>query len=187
MLSSDGTFYTDANGRQTVKREVDNRESYRYTPTESVSANYYPVNSFIYIKELSEKRQATLVVDRAQGGSSLDGGMLEVMVHRRLLHDDSFGVDEQLDETAFGDGLTVRGTHYLVLSEPADAAQRYRLLAQELYKNPQLSFMPTKLPFVKWIANYKTQVTNFRSYRTWIITDDILFSVRFYLEHFLTM
>lgn len=160
MLSSDGVFYTDANGRQTVKREVDTRESYRYTPTEPVSANYYPVNSFIYIKELQEeKRQATLLVDRSQGGSSLDGGMLEVMVHRRLLHDDSFGVDEQLNETAFGDGLTVRGTHYLVLSDSADAAGRYRLLAQELYKTPQITFMPTKLPFNKWVANFKTQVS----------------------------
>lgn len=158
MLSSDGVFYTDANGRQTIKREIDSRESYRYTPTESVSANYYHINSFIYIKEAEEKSQASLLVDRSQGGSSLDGGMLEVMVHRRLLHDDAFGVDEELDEKAFGDGLAVRGTHYLILSDAVDASQRYRLLAQELYRSPQISFVPTKMSFNKWSTNFKTQV-----------------------------
>lgn len=40
---------------------------------------------------------------------------MELMVHRRLLHDDSFGVGEPLNETAFGKGLVVRGKHYLVL------------------------------------------------------------------------
>lgn len=30
---------------------------------------------------------------------------------RRLLHDDAFGVGEALNETAFGEGLVVRGKH----------------------------------------------------------------------------
>ena len=34
------------------------------------------------------------------------------MVHRRLLHDDAFGVGEALNETAFGgEGLVARGKH----------------------------------------------------------------------------
>ena len=33
---------------------------------------------------------------------------------RRLLHDDAFGVDEALNEEAFGKGLVVRGTHRYV-------------------------------------------------------------------------
>lgn len=39
---------------------------------------------------------------------------MELMVHRRLLHDDAFGVGEALNETAFGEGLVVRGKHYLL-------------------------------------------------------------------------
>lgn len=35
-------------------------------------------------------------------------------VHRRLLHDDAFGVGEALNETAYGKGLIARGKHYLV-------------------------------------------------------------------------
>jgi len=36
--------------------------------------------------------------DRAQGGSSLNSGELELMIHRRLLVDDSRGVGEPLNE-----------------------------------------------------------------------------------------
>jgi len=37
------------------------------------------------------------------------------MIHRRLLHDDAFGVEEALNETAYGKGLVARGSHYLIL------------------------------------------------------------------------
>ena len=158
ILASDGTFYTDANARQTLRRELDARQSYTYTPTEPVSANYYPVNSHIFIRDPLGKQQATVLVDRSQGGTSLVGGLVELMVHRRLLHDDSFGVDEPLDETAFGQGLVVRGTHYLILSDAFQSAKRYRPLAQELYKQPQISFIPTELTFEDWAGFYATKV-----------------------------
>nr|CAH0110923.1 unnamed protein product [Daphnia galeata] len=157
ILQSDGTFYTDSNGRQTLRRELDARESYTYTPTEPVSGNYYPINSHLFIRDPLGEQQATVLVDRSQGGSSLIGGLIELMVHRRLLHDDSFGVDEPLDETAFQQGLVVRGSHYLILSDGPSSARRYRPLAQQLYKQPQISFIPTTLPFAEWKKLYKTE------------------------------
>lgn len=36
-----------------------------------------------------------------------------MQVHRRLLRDDTFGVDEALNETAYEQGLVVRGKHWL--------------------------------------------------------------------------
>ena len=36
--------------------------------------------------------------DRPQGGSSLNEGEVELMIHRRLTSDDSKGVNEALDE-----------------------------------------------------------------------------------------
>ncbi|KOB79115.1 putative glycosyl hydrolase family 38 [Operophtera brumata] len=58
----------------------------------------------------------TVMTDRSQGGSSLIEGEIELMLHRRLLHDDAFGVGEALNETAKGKGLVARGTHRVLLS-----------------------------------------------------------------------
>lgn len=44
-------------------------------------------------------------------------------IHRNCLHDDSFGVDEALNEQAFGKGLVVRGSHYLVLGPYLKSSQ----------------------------------------------------------------
>jgi len=54
----------------------------------------------------------SVVTDRSQGGSSQANGELELMVQRRLQHDDNRGVAEPLNETGLdGHGLIVRGTH----------------------------------------------------------------------------
>ena len=57
----------------------------------------------------------TVLTDRSEGGSSLAEGQLELMLHRRCLKDDGFGVGEALDEEAFGEGLVVRGKHTVFL------------------------------------------------------------------------
>ena len=44
-------------------------------------------------------------------------GCLELMVHRRLLDDDHFGVGEALDETQFGIGLVAKGKHLLLFNQ----------------------------------------------------------------------
>ncbi len=58
--------------------------------------NYYPVNAITYINDAT--RQFTVITDRSQGGASLNAGQLEIMVHRRILHDDGRGVGEPLNE-----------------------------------------------------------------------------------------
>ena len=85
------------------------------------------------------------MTDRAEGGSSLHPGQLELMLHRRLFSDDAFGVGEvtttinifsflvartiswyytlqALNETAYGEGLVVRGRHRALLCEDTEAA-----------------------------------------------------------------
>ncbi|XP_057366002.1 lysosomal alpha-mannosidase-like [Daphnia carinata] len=155
-IASKATFYTDANGRQTLQRVRDVRESYPYTVTEPTAANYYPVNSHIFLKD-SVGNQMTVLVDRPQGGSSLHDGELELMVHRRCLYDDAFGVGEALNETAYGTGLVVRGTHYLILGDGTNSMKLTRSLSHELYKQPQISFIPSTLSFLEWSALYRTE------------------------------
>ncbi|XP_014487574.1 PREDICTED: lysosomal alpha-mannosidase isoform X1 [Dinoponera quadriceps] len=112
-LKTDGEFYTDSNGREMLKRVRNYRPTWDLELHEPVAGNYYPVTNKIVIKDEEKQLKLNVLTDRAQGGSSMDDGSIELMLHRRLLKDDAFGVGEALNESAYGEGLVVRGTHYL--------------------------------------------------------------------------
>ncbi|EEZ99703.1 Alpha-mannosidase 2-like Protein [Tribolium castaneum] len=114
-LNTKSTFYTDSNGREMLKRVRNARPTWTLTLEEPVSGNYYPVTSKIVLVDESQDLELAVLTDRAQGGTSLQDGQLELMVHRNCLHDDAFGVAEALNETAFGKGLVARGSHFLTL------------------------------------------------------------------------
>jgi hypothetical protein len=83
-------------------------------------------------------------------------------VHRRILYDDSWGVDEALNETAFGKGLVARGRHYVMAGaingvSPNMAAQE-RELANRKLLSPWLFFSPGGTSFENWRANYSMEV-----------------------------
>jgi hypothetical protein len=83
-------------------------------------------------------------------------------VHRRILHDDSWGVDEALNETAFGKGLVARGRHYVMAGalngvSPNLAAQE-RELANRKLLSPWLFFSQGGTSFENWRANYTMEV-----------------------------
>ncbi|XP_060096660.1 lysosomal alpha-mannosidase [Heteronotia binoei] len=140
-LKTDGRFYTDSNGREILERRRDYRATWNLSQTEPVAGNYYPVNSRIYIKD--QKVQLTVLTDRSQGGSSTADGSLELMIHRRLLYDDSRGVGEPLLEPGvYHDGLVVRGRHLILLDVAESSAEQHRLLAQQEFMAPQLVLAP---------------------------------------------
>ncbi|XP_030573183.1 lysosomal alpha-mannosidase-like [Drosophila novamexicana] len=143
-LSTNGVFYTDSNGREMIKRERNKREYFTPDMSESVSGNYYPVTARISIEDA--QKRIGLLNDRAQGGSSLADGQVELMLHRRLLRDDAFGVGEALNETQYGTGLIARGKVFLILNaadEKPTVAER--LAQQEIH-----------LPFWKFFSNSNT-------------------------------
>jgi hypothetical protein len=83
-------------------------------------------------------------------------------VHRRLLHDDYFGVGEALNETAFLKGLVARGRHYIMAgpvngNSPNMAAQERELTIRK-HLSPWLFFSPGGTSFENWKANYKMEV-----------------------------
>lgn len=96
-----------------VRRVINFRESYILNNKEEVAGNYYPITSKIVIKDENSKINLAVLNDRSQGGSSLKPGVVELMVHRRLRQDDGYGVNEVLNEEEFGDGLIVRGQHFV--------------------------------------------------------------------------
>ncbi|XP_017467118.1 PREDICTED: lysosomal alpha-mannosidase isoform X1 [Rhagoletis zephyria] len=146
-IKSAGVFYTDSNGREMLKRKRNQREYFKPNMTEAVSGNYYPITARIAIE--GESNRIALLNDRAQGGSSLKDGALELMLHRRLLRDDAFGVGEALNETAYGEGVVARGKVYLILSNAEGTPSRYERLEQ----------LQIHLPFWKFFSN-ATKATN---------------------------
>jgi lysosomal alpha-mannosidase len=92
--------------------------------------NYYPVSSIIGIESSSASSQPSLFImnDRAQGGSSLAPGQLELMIHRRIQQDDWRGNTEHLDEYEFGKPLEVRLRHYVSLGDREKVRKLQKLL-----------------------------------------------------------
>ncbi|GLV46666.1 Lysosomal alpha-mannosidase II [Carabus blaptoides fortunei] len=161
-LKTNGTFYTDSNGREMLKRVRNYRPTWKVNIAETVAGNYYPVTSKILVQDEAANWQLAILTDRAQGGSSLRDGEIELMVHRRLLHDDAFGVGEALDEKAFGTGLVARGQHYLLTgpvkntAHEKDVAQR-KLLSAWTFITPtnDMSYQQYKNQYVMQYAGLK--------------------------------
>ncbi len=135
QVDSGKTFYTDSNGREMLKRIVNYRPTWNLDVSEPVAGNYYPLTAALAVKD--ETREMSVLMDRACGGSSLNSGELEFMIHRRMQRDDDRGVAEALNETECGcrfchcSGLLVSGRTFWVVDELEAAAQKRRILQQK--------------------------------------------------------
>jgi hypothetical protein len=65
-VKSGDKFWTDSNGRQMMERTRNHRPTWKLNLTEPVSANYYPVNSRIMIRDAANKRQVLFAKNRFQ-------------------------------------------------------------------------------------------------------------------------
>ncbi|XP_034916190.1 alpha-mannosidase At3g26720 isoform X1 [Populus alba] len=141
-IKSNRTFYTDSNGRDFIKRVRDSRTDWELQVNQPIAGNYYPVNLGIYIQDNST--ELSLLVDRSVGGSSLVDGQIELMLHRRLLHDDARGVGEVLNETVCVldrcEGLTIQGKFFLRIDQLGEGAKWRRTFGQEIYSPVLLAF-----------------------------------------------
>ena len=155
-LKSSSTFYTDSNGREILTRVRNFRPTWKLDQSEYVSGNYYPINSRIFIRDEAGEdenifirdasRQLTVVTDRSQGGSSIEDGSIEIMVHRRVLNDDALGVAEPLNERGANDkGLIISGLLHLVFNTTANSAPLHRELAHEINNKPLTVFATNSL------------------------------------------
>lgn len=151
-ILNNGEFYTDSNGRQVLKRKLNKRPQWNVTLEEPIAGNYYPVTNEIFIKDDNDK--FVVLTDRSQGGTSVREGQIELMLHRRLLHDDAFGVGEALNETANEKGLVVRGKHRILLSKPNDKNSliEEKKMILQLHLQPQVFISDAKdLSLQDWL------------------------------------
>ncbi|UJR22329.1 hypothetical protein I4U23_025391 [Adineta vaga] len=189
-IQNGGKFYTDSNGREVLERTRDYRPTWNYTKVETVSGNYYPINSRIWIKEVN--RQLTVLTDRSEGGSSIHDGSIEIMVHRRTLYDDALGVDEPLNETAFGQGLVVRGKHFLIVDTPLSSALYHRVDSQRLYMRPLATYALPQLSYADYSATYRqtwSALTNDLPLNVHLLTFDQIDTKQYLIriEHYFEM
>ena len=77
-IENKGEFMTDSNGREFLTRKVNYRPTWHLELAERVSGNYYPVTTLISIQD--GRNRLSVVTDRAQGGTSLNSGEIELMV-----------------------------------------------------------------------------------------------------------
>ncbi|MCL7038410.1 hypothetical protein MKW94_014475 [Papaver nudicaule] len=141
-LKTNKTFYTDSNGRDFIKRVRDYRTDWELQVNQHIAGNYYPINLGIYIED--DKTEFSVLVDRSVGGSSLMDGQVELMLHRRLVHDDSRGVAEALNETVCAAdkcmGLIIQGNFYLRIDPVGEGSKWRRSFGQEIYSPFLLAF-----------------------------------------------
>ncbi|GMI86351.1 hypothetical protein like AT5G66150 [Hibiscus trionum] len=152
-------FHTDSNGRDFLTRVRDFREDWNLTVTQPVAGNYYPINLGIYTAD--KKSELSVLVDRATGGSSIKDGEIELMLHRRMISDDSRGVGEPLDERVCAgnkcEGLTIRGNYYVSINRNGEGARWRRTTGQEIYSPLLLAFTHEKTE--TWKSSHLTKET----------------------------
>nr|XP_011462234.1 PREDICTED: alpha-mannosidase isoform X1 [Fragaria vesca subsp. vesca] len=157
-MQTNKVFYTDSNGRDFIERVRDYRADWNLSVNQPVAGNYYPLNLGIFTSD--NKSEFSVLVDRATGGSSIQDGQVEMMLHRRLLVDDRRGVGEALDETVCisnntCQGLTVRGNYYMSINQYGDGAQWRRTTGQEVYSPLLLAFTHENME--NWNASHVTK------------------------------
>lgn len=147
-IQSAGTFFTDSNGREFLKRKRNSRPTWDLNVFEPVAGNYYPVNAAIYLED--KENALAVVTDRTQGGTSLVDGTVELMVQRRTLADDGRGVSEALNETLdgmtpyppygtaqrLGDGIVIKGTHRIMIGGDKGGARLARSMMDAALVDP---------------------------------------------------
>ncbi|CAG4948764.1 unnamed protein product [Parnassius apollo] len=155
-ISNGGEFYTDANARQMMKRTCWNETS-SHQQKKPVAACYYPVTSRICTRSVNASVELCVLTDRTQGGTSYNEGEIELMLHRRLLTDDGFGLEETLNEEAFGVGLVVKGKHRIMFGnfrqemDEQTFSERVSYTARKWLMEPWLFLAPgEKINRRKW-------------------------------------
>ncbi|KAJ4807139.1 Alpha-mannosidase [Rhynchospora pubera] len=143
-MVTNGTFYTDSNGRDFLKRVRDYRDDWDLNVTEPIAGNYYPVNLGVYI--LDENSELSILVDHAVGASSIGDGQIEVMLHRRMVAEDhtSASLKETLNEEVCVnkncEGLVIRGNYYIGINKLGNGSYWRRITGQQIYSPFLLAF-----------------------------------------------
>jgi lysosomal alpha-mannosidase len=134
-LRSD-SFITDTNSLHNLTRTANYKPDYEFSPSEPVAGNYYPITSFLAIRDNATNETLAVVTDHAQGASA-DQGCIEVMLLRVCLNDDGKGLIETMPERdADGTPFKEKTEHRLVFGLDEGEVSR----AQREFDEPLIIF-----------------------------------------------
>jgi hypothetical protein len=119
-------FVTESNGLELLTRTFG-------INTTVVDENYYPLTRFMGIEDGAKRM--TVMIDRAQGGTSPAEGVVEIMVNRRSTQDDWKGANEGTYEE-----FPISVLHYVVFDVVGPSDKQNRRLHQAESDNPMISF-----------------------------------------------
>ncbi len=139
-LESEGVFFTDSNGLHIVKRTKRTGKN-DDTLISLAPANFYPINSAIFIENSPLSHQMIVMNDRTQSGSAFRKGRIELMYDRRIYATDSLGNPENLDETNES-GAPLRSHHKYWLKFTKTREEAFRVISRRslLTQNPPMIF-----------------------------------------------
>ena len=136
-------FYTDANGLEPMKRVVDTFE-YEESETVSNGGNFYPVTSYISIKDKNNgKNKITLFTDRPQGGSGFLPGSVSLTLQRMSYGTDNKGLTENMYEKESMKSDDFRTTHLIVFGNRINK-----------YLNEKNKYLEYKTSLLNLVYNY---------------------------------
>ncbi|KAJ6252865.1 alpha-mannosidase [Anaeramoeba flamelloides] len=147
-------LYTKNNGLETGKRE------YLDLDTQAIPANYHPFPSAAWINgtntNTKNEEEILLIAERAHGAGSINEGQIEVMVARRTLQDDGFGLGMPLvDTTEFKTKLWLSiDTHYSNKNKRQAAATILPLFSDNLHMS---SSYPVISKSSEWSTKFLTE------------------------------
>ncbi|CAG0918358.1 unnamed protein product [Notodromas monacha] len=148
-LKSNFAFYTDSNGKHSVKRILNYRGSHKNISR--FGEDVYPVTSWAFLRDdliSGLPRQFTVITDRTQAASSFRNGELEFMLYW----------PRDKEESPTGDSL-LHGVHKFVLDSDVKSESSYKTEALSTSRAPILSFRPEESSASDWMVRGTTKMS----------------------------
>ena len=143
-------FYTDSNGLEMMRRVIDKFE-YKETGMPKTGGNFYPVTSFISIKDENSnenKNKVTIFNDRAQGGTGYIPGSIILILQKMSYTNDNRGLLEGIYENESMSN-NFKTTHFIIFGTNI----------MKNIGNEENKYMIQKTNLINFIYNYFNTAT----------------------------
>ena len=109
-------FYTDRNGLELEKRQINKREDYVLKDVVETACNMYPVTTLIQVRHMNyNTTKMSVMTDRPLAAGMYRNGSIELLLTRSHKENDGKGIAEPLVEKDESDHTFKIRTHHTLL------------------------------------------------------------------------